>query len=106
MARKTTKATAAKDTETKATKEAPKYGVNDLAEAVGIAPASVRVALRALEVEKNFGNQYGWNTKKDFDEVVKALKERNAKSAVADKAPAKKAPAKTTRKPRGKAAAK
>lgn len=101
MARKASQKTKAEKEDIKATKEAPKYGVNDLAEAVGIAPASVRVALRALEVEKNLGNQYGWNTKKDFDEVVKALKERNAKSAVADKAPAKKA-----RKPRGKAAAK
>lgn len=80
--------------------------MSDLAEAVGIAPASVRVALRALEVEKNFGNQYGWNTKKDFDEVVKALKERNAKSAVADKGESKPAAKSTGRKPRGKAAAK
>lgn len=80
--------------------------MTDLAEAVGIAPASVRVALRALEVEKTHGNQYGWDTKKDFDEVVKALKERNAKSAVADKGDAKPAAKKATgRKPRGKKAA-
>jgi len=71
-------------------------------------PASVRVALRELGVEKNFGNKYGWDTKKDFDEVVKAMKERSAKRVTAkaaeDKEPAKKAPAK--RAPRKKAAAK
>lgn len=103
MARKTTKPTTEKNTETKAAKEGPKYGVNELAESIGIAPASVRVALRTLEVEKSFGNQYGWNTKKDFDEVVKALKERNSKSAVADKEPPKKTSAKKApRKSRGK----
>ena len=102
MARKTTKATAAKEPPAKAENEKPKYGVNELAEAVGTQPASVRVALRALEVGKNFGNQYGWNTKKDFDEVVKALKERNAKSAVADKGEEKKPAAK---RGRGKKAA-
>lgn len=76
--------------------------MNELAEAVGTQPASVRVALRALEVEKNFGNQYGWNTKKDFDEIVKALKERNDKSAAKEEKPAAKA---SGRKSRGKKAA-
>jgi len=81
--------------------------VTDLADAVGTQPASVRVALRALEVEKNFGNQYGWDTKKDFDEVVKALKERNAKSAVAEKEDTGKSKKSTSkgRKGRGKKAA-
>ncbi len=97
MARKTTKATASKETET-ASKDEPKYGVADLVEESGLQPASVRVALRELNVEKEFGNKYGWNTKKDFDAIVKAMKERSAKRVTAkdgeEKAPAKKAPAK------------
>lgn len=78
---KTTKATAAP--ETAAAKDEPKFGVAELVEASGLQPASVRVALRELGVEKNFGNKYGWNTKKDFDEVVKGLKERSAKRVTA-----------------------
>lgn len=101
MARKTTKTAESKETQTSA-KDEPKFGVADLVEASGLQPASVRVALRELGVEKNFGNKYGWNTKKDFDEVVKGLKERSAKRVTAkadeDKEPAKKAPAKRGRK--------
>ena len=92
MARKS-KTTKEKTTETPTAKEAkaePKYGVNDLAEASGLQAASVRVALRDLEVEKNFGNKYGWDTQKDFKEVVAALKERSAKSVTAKAAPVKK----------------
>ena len=69
--------------------------MNDLVEATGLQPASVRVALRELGVEKEFGNKYGWNTKKDFDAVVKAMKERSAKRVgvkeEADEKPAAKA---------------
>mgnify|MGYP003593656952 CR=1 FL=1 len=57
----------------------PKYTVDSLVEATGLQPASVRVALRELGVEKAFGNKYGWDKKADFDEVVKAMKERSAK---------------------------
>lgn len=78
--------------------------MNDLVEATGLQPASVRVALRELGVEKEFGNKYGWNTKKDFDEVVKAMKERSAKRVAQPKDDANEKPAKgkatTTRKPR------
>ena len=105
MARKTTKATAAKETKAPAAKDEPKYGVNDLVEATGLQPASVRVALRELGVEKEFGNKYGWNTKKDFDEVVKAMKERSAKRIATGEAKDADAKAKTTRKPRAKKAA-
>lgn len=75
----------------------PKYTVGDLEEATGLKGASVRVALRDLGVEKEFGNKYGWATKTDFDAVVKQLKERSAKRPAAlDKAsgPAPKAAAK------------
>ena len=87
-------------------KDEPQFSVDDLVEASGLKPASVRVALRELNVEKMFGNKYGWKTKKDFDVIVKALKERSAKRIVgkasdgdstpAKKTPAKKAPAKRT----------
>lgn len=114
MARKA-KTTKETEAETKsAAKDEPKYGVNDLVEATDLQPASVRVALRELGVEKEFGNKYGWNTKKDFDEVVKAMKERSAKRVAqpkddADEKPAKgkaktTAKATTARKPRSRKA--
>lgn len=85
MAKAKGKGKAADKAETKSAKDEPKYGVEDLAEAVGNQPASIRVALRELEVEKNFGNKYGWETKKEFDEIVAALKERASKRIGADK---------------------
>lgn len=69
------KATAKAETK----KEGPAYGVPELVEETGLQPASIRVALRELGVEKEFGNQYGWSNKKDFETVVKALNERSAK---------------------------
>lgn len=97
-AKKTTAKTKAK-TEAKTAPEAPKYGVNELIEATGLKGASVRVALRELGVEKNFGNRYGWDTKKDFDGVVKAMKERSAKRIGAKSEGARDdAPKKTTKK--------
>lgn len=62
--------------------EKPNYGVPELAEALGLEPASVRVKLRKSTFEKK-GRAWGWNTKKDFDEVVKAMK-AEAKAAAAD----------------------
>lgn len=50
-----------------------KYGVNDLAEALEIKPASVRVRLRNAEIEKA-GKQYGWNSKKEFMKVLEEIK--------------------------------
>lgn len=81
---------AAKPVETKATE--PKYTVDDLVEATGLQPASVRVALRELGVEKQFGNKYGWATKTDFDQIVKSMKERSAKR-ITTAAPAAEKPA-------------
>ena len=49
------------------------YGVADVAEALGIQPASARIRLRNAEVERE-GKTYEWPTKKAFDEVVKGLK--------------------------------
>jgi hypothetical protein len=64
-----------------------KYGVQDLADKLGIEPASVRVKLRNAGVAKA-GKSYGWNTKADLDEVIEELK------GDGDEKPAKKAKAK------------
>lgn len=88
----------------------PAYGIKELQQETGLKPASIRVALRALGVEKADTGRYGWNTQKDFNAVLKMMKERSAakpdmtKKADAEEKPAKKkAPAK--RKPAAKKAA-
>ncbi len=50
-----------------------KYGVQDLADALGIKPASVRVQLRNNGIEKA-GKSYGWNTKKELNEVIDQIR--------------------------------
>lgn len=65
-------------TETKAKRtppapETPKFGVPELATALGIEPASVRVALRKSSL-KRAGRSWGWDTQKEFDAAVKELK--------------------------------
>lgn len=71
-----------------------KYGVANLAEDLGILETSVRVSLRKNDIEKAKGtNVYGWNSKSDYEEVLKKLKESSAKAPAAKKAekkPAKK----------------
>jgi SNF2 family DNA or RNA helicase len=52
--------------------EKPKYGVPELAEALGIKPASVRVRLRNAEVPKK-GKLYGWDTKAEMQAVIDQL---------------------------------
>ena len=95
---KPAKKEAAAAPEKASTSDKPKFGVPELAEALGIEPTSVRVKLRNAEIEKS-GRSYGWNTQKDFDAVVKQLKstpdkaEKTTKPAAEDKAP-KKAPPK------------
>ena len=56
----------------KEAKETPRFGINDLAELMGIEPASVRVKLRSKKVKKT-GGRYGWNTKTELEEVSKQL---------------------------------
>jgi hypothetical protein len=70
---KGTKSKADKD-EDKAEK-APefKFGVEDIADELGIKPASVRVQLRNKGIEKA-GKSYGWNSKADLKEVIDQLK--------------------------------
>lgn len=72
---KKTEAKAEKPTPPKA--EKPKYGVTELAEALGVKAASVRVQLRKTKVPKN-GKTYGWNSKEEFQKVVSQLKATKA----------------------------
>ena len=64
----------------------PKYGVPELAEALGTKAASVRVRLRNAGVPKS-GKLYGWDTKAAMQEVIDKL------NASKSKAKAKKAEA-------------
>lgn len=54
-----------------------KYGVQDIADELGIKPASVRVQLRNKGIEKA-GKAYGWNTKSELKEVISQLKASTA----------------------------
>jgi hypothetical protein len=115
-----TKANAkAKDTEEKVAEREFKFGVDDIAEALDIKPASVRVQLRNKGIEKA-GKSYGWNSKADLKEVIDQLKaakaddDKPAKKSKAkveddeDEAPkakkSKKAPAKKAKKSKAKPA--
>lgn len=71
----------------KATEREFKYGVEDLAEELGIKPASVRVQLRNKGIEKA-GKQYGWNSKSELKEVIEQIKSGAADDE--DEKPAKK----------------
>lgn len=112
MAKEKSKKAKAEKVETK--KEAApefKYGVQDLADKLGIEPASVRVKLRNAGIEKA-GKSYGWNTKADLEEVADELKgdpapKKTKGKSKAEKAdPAPKAEKKAKGKSKGKAKAK
>lgn len=89
--------------EAKAEKQAErefKFGVEDIAEELGIKPASVRVQLRNKGIEKA-GKSYGWNSKSELKEVIEQIRsgssdddddadEKPAKKSKKDKAKAKK----------------
>lgn len=65
-----------------------KYGVSDVAEALGIKEASVRVQLRNKGIDKA-GKSYGWNNQADLKEVIAKLKtadESKEKKSKKDKA--------------------
>jgi hypothetical protein len=64
-----------------------KYGVEDIAEELGIKPASVRVQLRNKGIEKA-GKAYGWNSKSELKEVIEQIKAKADEDE--DEAPAKK----------------
>lgn len=64
--------------------ERPKYGVPELAEALGIKASSVRVQLRNNEIPKK-GKLYGWDSKAEMQEVVDKLKKnKKVKAPKAD----------------------
>ena len=88
------------------TKEAAtQYTVKDVAEAVGLQEASVRVGLRDSDFERE-GRSWTWSTKKAFDEVCKFFKDRSDRrpdlTPMSDKAKDK-APAKDAKKADAKA---
>lgn len=60
--------------------EKPKYGVPELAEALGVKPSSVRVRLRNAGIEKS-GKLYGWDTKAAMQEVIEKLKAKSKAKA-------------------------
>ena len=82
MARNKKTATKTEKTTEKAEKKekAPglKYGINEMSEAMGVAPAGVRVKLRNADIEK-VGGRYGWETKAEMNEVIDAIKSKPKK---------------------------
>lgn len=99
--------------ETKATKVKPvppapetyKYGMPELEAATGLKAPSIRVGLRDSTFTKA-GRSWGWNTKAEFDLVLKYFKERQNRAPDMTKAakPAEK-PAKAARAPKAAKAA-
>jgi len=69
-------------------KEGFKYGVADLAEQLGIQPASVRVQLRNKGIPKA-GKAYGWNTKEELKAVADKVRAGVKEEAEKKTAPAK-----------------
>jgi hypothetical protein len=59
--------------ETRAEEREFKFGVEDIAEELGIKPASVRVQLRNKGIEKA-GKSYGWNSKSELKEVIDQIR--------------------------------
>lgn len=83
----------------------PKYSINDLATALGREPASVRVSLRNSNLKKT-GARWGWNTKSELDDAVKALKtDKPSKTDKPAKASKAEKPAKSAKKPKKSEAA-
>lgn len=67
-----------------------KFGVEDIAEELGIKPASVRVQLRNKGIEKA-GKSYGWNSKSELKEVIEQIRSGSSDDDDdADDKPAKK----------------
>ena len=62
----------ATESKQKASNETFKYGIDDVADALKIKPASARVQLRSKGIKKA-GKSYGWNSKAEVEEVVKKL---------------------------------
>lgn len=80
--------------ETAAQEREFKFGVEDIAEELGIKPASVRVQLRNKGIEKA-GKSYGWNSKSDLREVIDQIRSGNGDDDAEEK------PAKKSKKDKG-----
>lgn len=76
--------------ETKAEEREFKFGVEDIAEELGIKPASVRVQLRNKGIDKA-GKSYGWNSKSDLREVIDQIRSNGDDEKSAKKSKDKKA---------------
>lgn len=85
---KTEKGAAKADKKEKSTEEKLPYGVAELADALELKEASVRVKLRNSSVPKN-GKSYGWKTKAEFTEVLNQLKAEAKAEAKGEKKPKK-----------------
>lgn len=66
-----------------------KFGVEDIAEKLGIKPASVRVQLRNKGIEKA-GKSYGWDSKSELNEVIDQIRSTSSDEDEDDEKPAKK----------------
>lgn len=77
------------------------YGVDDIAEALDLKPASVRVQLRNKGIEKA-GKSYGWATKAELKEVIDQLKASKDDDDKPAKGKGKKTPATDEEAPKGK----
>jgi len=91
-----------------------KYTLEEVEKETGLKPASIRAALRTSDFKRS-GSSWGWNTKAEFEQVLKYFKDRTGrrpdmKAKEADKKaaakPSKKAVAPTPEKPAKKAKAK
>lgn len=65
-----------------------KFGVEDIADELGIKPASVRVQLRNKGIEKA-GKSYGWNSKSELKEVIDQIRSGSSDDEDEDETPKK-----------------
>jgi len=71
-----------------------RFGVEDLADELGIEPASARIKLRNANIKKAPTGRYGWKTKAEVAELAEKLGSKKEKAAPKGKAKEEAAPAK------------
>lgn len=77
-----------------------KFGVEDIADELGIKPASVRVQLRNKGIEKA-GKSYGWNSKSELKEVIDQIRSGSSDDEDEDETPRKAKKAKGAKAKKG-----
>lgn len=92
MAKDDKKAAAKKAAPAKTAKEKAKFGVAELAKAMGVEAATARIALRKNGIKKTPGGHYGWESKEELSSLAEKLK--TAPAAKKEKGSAEKKPAK------------